>query len=172
VIVCRSEEDAQRALSEVGEWTVQAGLTLHPTKTRIVNLSVPRNFIDFLGYRLQRHRNKDGRDQLLRLVRPKSQAKLTETIRKRTKRTNGIGLPEIIKGLNSVMRGWFAYFRSAHKSIHRSIDQTTRRRLRAILAKRRGVPNWGGGRGHNRWPNAFFKAQGLFSLEEAREGYH
>ena len=46
---------------------------LHPTKTRIVDMSQSGNHIDFLGYRLQRHRNKrSGGTRILRLVRPTS----------------------------------------------------------------------------------------------------
>ena len=37
VILCRSPEEAARALAVVQEWTASAGLTLHPTKTRIVD---------------------------------------------------------------------------------------------------------------------------------------
>jgi RNA-directed DNA polymerase len=169
VVMCPTQEAAERALAAVQAWAGKTGLTLHPTKTRIVNLGEPGNFIDFLGFRLQRHRDRNGREQMLRLVRPKSQAKIIERIRQDTPRTSGKGLEEIIGRLNTVLRGWFAYFRSAHHSIHHRIDQTVRRRLRAILAKRRGAPNWGGGRGHNRWPNDFFTEQGLFSLKEAHE---
>jgi RNA-directed DNA polymerase len=169
VILCRTQEEAERALAAVQHWTGTAGLVLHPTKTRIVDLGQPGNFIDFLGFRLQRHRNKDGRDRILRLVRPKSLATVTDAIRQRTRRTHGESLEEIIRQLNHVLGGWFAYFRSAHTSIHHRLDQTIRRRLRAILAKRRGVPNWGGGRGHNRWPNAFFTDHGLLSLKDAHD---
>ena len=34
VILCRSPEEASRALALVQDWTAEAGLTLHPTKTR------------------------------------------------------------------------------------------------------------------------------------------
>src|SRR5438094_2726383 len=37
VIMCRSEAEAQRALLLVQQWTAQAGLKLHPVKTRIVD---------------------------------------------------------------------------------------------------------------------------------------
>src|SRR5438093_6686814 len=37
VILCRSEADAQRALTLVTTWTRAAGLTLHPDETRIVD---------------------------------------------------------------------------------------------------------------------------------------
>src|SRR5437763_3059885 len=36
VILCRSPEEAAAALAMVQQWTAEAGLTLHPTKTRIV----------------------------------------------------------------------------------------------------------------------------------------
>jgi hypothetical protein len=37
VLLCRSREEAERALERVREWTAPAGLTLHPIKTRIVD---------------------------------------------------------------------------------------------------------------------------------------
>ena len=37
VILCRTKEEAEAALETVRSWTVAAGLTLHPEKTRIVN---------------------------------------------------------------------------------------------------------------------------------------
>lgn len=172
VIVCDSQTNAERALADVRTWTVHTGLVLHPTKTRIVDMGQPGNHIDFLGYRLQRHRDKhSGGTRILRLVRPTSLTKLSDAIRRRTTRTNGHSLSTIIDTLNLTLRGWFAYFRSAHRSIHQRIDKTVRRRLRAILAKRRGCPNWGGGYGHNRWPNAYFAGHGLCSLAAAHDQY-
>ena len=40
VILCQTAEDAQRALEEVRTWTAEHGLTLHPTKTKIVDARV------------------------------------------------------------------------------------------------------------------------------------
>jgi len=37
VILCRSREEAERALAVVQRWTAEAGLTLHPDKTRIAD---------------------------------------------------------------------------------------------------------------------------------------
>ena len=36
VLLCSSREGADAALQMLGDWTASAGLTLHPTKTRIV----------------------------------------------------------------------------------------------------------------------------------------
>lgn len=48
IILCRSQAEAQAALAEVAAWVQEAGLVLHPSKTRIVNASQPGGF-DFLG---------------------------------------------------------------------------------------------------------------------------
>ena len=53
VILCRTEAEALVALDMVQRWTAQAGLTLHPTKTRIVDATVRGGF-DFLGYHFER----------------------------------------------------------------------------------------------------------------------
>jgi RNA-directed DNA polymerase len=99
VILCRSPEDAARALAMVQQWTADAGLTLHPDKTKIVDATVDR--FDFLGYRFERGR---------RYPRPKSMQKLKETIRAQTKRTSGKSLQAIISALTPTLRGWFEYF--------------------------------------------------------------
>src|SRR5260221_139064 len=52
VILCRTEAEAQTALAEVRAWVSEAGLTLHPEKTRVVDASVPGGF-DFLGYHFE-----------------------------------------------------------------------------------------------------------------------
>ena len=53
VILCRSQREAEQALEQVRQWTEQAGLLLHPVKTRIVDATQPGGF-DFLGYHFER----------------------------------------------------------------------------------------------------------------------
>ena len=48
VILSKTAEDAARALEIVRQWMVDNGLTLHPTKTRIVDARTDR--FDFLGH--------------------------------------------------------------------------------------------------------------------------
>ena len=48
VILCQSEQEANEVLAQLGQWVAGAGLTLHPTKTRIVNASQKGGF-DFPG---------------------------------------------------------------------------------------------------------------------------
>ena len=70
VILCRTEAEALQALALVQGWTAQAGLTLHPTKTRIVDAAVRGGF-DFLGYHFERG---------MRWPRRKSEKKLRQGV--------------------------------------------------------------------------------------------
>lgn len=156
VILCRSSDQAQAALKLVQEWTAQAGLTLHPEKTRIADAAT--DAFEFLGYRFERGR---------RWPRNKSMVKLRDTIRVKTRRTDGRLLQVIIADINRTTRGWFGYFKHSHKTTFPSVDGWIRGRLRSLLRKRQKRKGKAKGTDHQRWPNAFFAAQGLYSLTEA-----
>lgn len=158
VILCRSEEEAQRGLEVVQGWTTANGLTLHPEKTHIVD-ATERGGFDFLGYHFERG---------YRWPRKKSLKKLKDTMRAKTKRTNGHSLEAIILDVNRTLRGWFEYFKHSHPATFPTLDSWIRMRLRSILRKRRGMRGRGRGYDHQRWPNAFFAKRGLFSLAAAR----
>jgi RNA-directed DNA polymerase len=160
VILCRSEAEARDALERVRTWTVQAGLTLHPEKTRIVNAEQKGGF-DFLGYHFERG---------MKWPRKKSLDKFRDTIRAKTKRTNGRSLQVIIEDVNCTTRGWFEYFKHSHKNTFAPLDSWVRMRLRSILRKRLGRKGRGRGSDHQRWPNVFFSEHGLFSLVTAHVG--
>jgi len=171
VVFCHTEAEAKQALERLTAWTALAGLTLHPTKTRIVDLTQERAHIDFLGYRILRHTGKDGRPRFLRLVRPKSDQKIHDRIRSLTPRKAAQALEETVTELNRTLRGWHAYFRTAIRNIHQELDQFVRRRLRSQRCKTNRIHCWGNGTAHRRWPNAFFNELGLFSLETAHVQY-
>jgi RNA-directed DNA polymerase len=158
VVLCRSPEEAAAALAEVQHWTAEAGLTLHPTKTRLVDAR--KESFDFLGYHFEAGR---------RWPRSKSLKKFKDTIRAKTKRTSGHSLPMIIVDINRTLRGWFAYFKHSHPKTFHLMDGWIRRRLRSLLRKRLGRKGIAKvhGADHQRWPNAFFAAHGLFSLQDA-----
>jgi RNA-directed DNA polymerase len=160
VILCRTADDAHRALALVQTWVAENGLTLHPTKTRVVD--VAKDGFDFLGYHF--HGTPEG---IRHRVREKSVRKLKDTLRPKTKRTSGQSLRFIVADINRVLRGWFAYFQHDQSRVFGRLDCWLRQRLRAILrkrSKRRGVAK---GWDFHRWPNAFFAGQGLFSLVAA-----
>lgn len=157
VILCRTAEDAQRALETVRQWVSEVGLTLHPEKTRIVDMNNPGGF-DFLGYHFER---------ASRRPRDKSLEKFKDTIRAKTRRNNGQSLAEIIGRVNRTVRGWYEYFKHGRRWVFVALDQWIRMRLRSTLRRRQGRRGRGRGADHQRWPNAYFQAQGLFSMTVA-----
>jgi RNA-directed DNA polymerase len=156
VILCRNAEDAHRALAQVQQWTAEAGLTLHPTKTRIVDART--DSFAFLGYDFQGD---------ARRPREKSLKKVQDTIRGKTKRTDGNSLATMIADLNQTLVGWFAYFQHSRKYSFTDLDRWIRMRLRSILRKRIGLRGRGRGQDHHRWRNKYFAEHGLFNLVAA-----
>jgi RNA-directed DNA polymerase len=154
VILCRSEREAAEALDRVRQWTVRAGLTLHPEKTRVVDAE--REAFEFLGYRFDRGQ---------RWPRAKSLQKLKDSVRVLTRRSNGHSLEHLIEQLNPRLRGWFGYFKHSHRYTFSRLDGWIRMRLRSILRKRQGKAGRGRGSDHQRWPNRHFAEAGLYSLE-------
>lgn len=159
VILCRTEAEAHQALWWVQEWTTSNGLRLHPEKTRIVDATVRGGF-DFLGYHFECG---------YRWPRSKSTKKMRDTIRQKTRRTNGHSLTVIIKDVNQTLRGWFEYFKHSQRNTFELQDSWVRMRLRSILRKRQHRRGRGRGADHQRWPNAYFTAHGLYSLVAAHE---
>jgi len=158
VVLCRTPQEAAEALAVVRGWTAQAGLTLHPVKTRLVHAW--DDGFDFLGYHFERGR---------RWPRDKSLTKLKDAIRAKTRRTVGHGLPKVIADINPTLRGWYGYFQHSYRPTFRKVDGWVRRRLRSILRRQQGPGGIASTHGADqvRWPNAFFAKHGLFSLQGA-----
>lgn len=157
VILCPTETDARKALELVRDWTAENGLTLHPSKTKIVDARVEG--FAFLGYLFQGD---------TRVPRDKSLRKLKDTLRQKTKRTSGKSLAFIINDVNQTLRGWFAYFQHSRPPwIFERLDRWLRVRLRSILRRRSGRKGRGRGLDHQRWPNQFFVEHGLLNLQSA-----
>ena len=157
VILCQTAEQAARALELVSQWVADNGLTLHPTKTKIVD-SRTEGF-EFLGYRFRGTKH---------WPRKKSMQKLKDSLRPKTRRTSGDSMQCIVKRANQALKGWFAYFQhSSYRNVFRELDGWIRMRLRSILRKRAGRRGRGRGADQQRWPNRFFVELGLFNLTTA-----
>jgi RNA-directed DNA polymerase len=158
VILCRTADEAACALKQVEAWATAQGLTLHPTKTRLVDARTEG--FDFLGYHFRDRQH---------WPRTKSLRKLKDALRAKTRRTSGHSLQCIVADVNRILRGWFAYFQhGTRRPLYKDLDGWLRMRLRSLLRRRQG------GHGVARsprasfaWPNRFFAEQGLFSLQAA-----
>jgi len=161
VIVCRTQAEALAAFRQIEAWVTANGLTLHPDKTRIGDCRQPGQGFEFLGYRFEAGH---------RFVRKKSRKAVRDKVRSKTGRSRGASLERIISDLNPVLKGWFGYFKHAVRSEFRALDGLIRRRLRAILRKQDKRPGFGrANTDHQRWPNAYFAAHGLFTLTAAHQ---
>lgn len=159
VILCQSQEEAERALGSVRGWMAKNELSLHPDKTHIGDCRKAGQGFEFLGYRFEAGQ---------RMVRRKSLNKLRDTIRSRTRRTTGEAIERTIQKLNPVLKGWFGYFKHARKYTFNTLDAFVRRRLRAILLKQNKKQGCANSKSASfRWKNAYFAERGLFSLHEA-----
>jgi RNA-directed DNA polymerase len=129
VILCRTEAETRQALEQLSKWVREAALTLHPTKTCVVN-AVTEGF-DFLGYRFVNN---------VRLVSKKSVQKLKDAIRTKTGRSRGDSMKAIIADVNKTLYGWFEYFKHrAFFSLVRTLA-TSFSIFRYSLSSSRGSP--------------------------------
>jgi RNA-directed DNA polymerase len=159
VILCRTRQEAEKALSEVRGWVKENALELHPDKTHLGDSSQKGEGFEFLGYRFEAGR---------RYVRKKSLKSLRDKVRAKTRRNRSGSLREIIDDLNPLLRGWYGYFKHAHRTTFKSNDGFVRRRLRALILKRNRKKGWGMNVNvHRRYPNAYFAKLELFTSHEA-----
>jgi RNA-directed DNA polymerase len=159
VILCHSQEEADEVLRQLRQWVEAAGLTLHPTKTRIVDASQKGGF-DFLGYHFERGH---------RWPRQKSLDKFKDSLRQKTARLRPGSMQTIIEEVNRTLRGWFQYFKHSSRSTFGALDSFVRQRLRTIERKRHKGQGRARGRDQQRWPNAYFADLGLISLSLSRK---
>ena len=151
VIVCRTKRDAERALQVVKQIMARLKLTLHPTKTHIVDMG--REGFDFLGFHFHKMKSRKS-DKLLPYVWPSQKAmkavrsKVRQiTIRKRLSNP----LEEVVKYLNRVIRGWRNYFRIGNSTKKfQDLDRFVQQRLRQWMRSRQGA------RGH--WSEKAYSA--------------
>jgi RNA-directed DNA polymerase len=161
VVLCRSREEAESALARMRAWVSDNGLTLHPDKTHIGDCRIEGQGFEFLGYRFEAGR---------RWVRKKSLMALRDKIRALTPRNRGQSIERVIASLNPTLKGWYAYFKHAHRYTFSTIDGFIRRRLRAMLRKQKHRPGQGRSQNdHKQWPNAFFASLGLFTMSKVHQ---
>ncbi|MBI5385320.1 MAG: group II intron reverse transcriptase/maturase, partial [Verrucomicrobia bacterium] len=140
VILCRTEAEARAALAAVTAWVAEAGLTLHPDQTRVVDAR-QRGGFDFLGYHFERG---------LKWPRKKSLMKLKDALRAKTARLAGRSLDEIVPDVNRTLRGWYQYFQHSKANVFTNVDGFVRRRLRSLLRWRKDGRGKGKGMAHHR----------------------
>ncbi len=171
VVVCRTREACEQAEQRVSEILGRLSLSLHPEKTRKVELSRGQGGFDFLGCHLRKRMSgrlweKEGR-RVYFLHRWPSQRSM-KRVRQRIKELTPRGrchedLRRIIAAVNPVLRGWGNYFRTGNAADQlNSIDRYVERRLKRLRVQRAGR-NLRAGQ-FERWHRGYFEALGLVRL--------
>ena len=151
VIICRTRQDAEKALLIVKQIMDILKLTLHPTKTCVVDMG--QDGFDFLGFHFHKKKSKKS-NKLLPYIWPSQKAMVSirskiHFITERMRLSNS--LSEVIKFLNRVIRGWRNYFRIGNCTLKfQQLDRFVRYRLEQWLRARIGS------RGH--WKELAFRA--------------
>ena len=118
VAMCRTESQAREALRRIGLVMDRLGLTLHPAKTRMVDLRRGKESFVFLGCTIRKKRSiqrAPDKHFVQRWPSPKATKKLRDRVRELTsKRQSGKDVKQIVAELTPVIRGWGNYFRTGN----------------------------------------------------------
>ena len=135
MIMCKSQRAAQRTYESITKFIEKKlFLNINKDKTKICHLSED---VKFLGYTfIKRQLKNDETTKWHASVHRKSLAKLKVKIKELTDRRCPKGWSTTKTELNTVLRGWFNYFRlGIRKSLVTTIDGWTRRRIRQMYWK-------------------------------------
>ncbi len=171
VVLCESREKAEEAQRRAAALLGDLGLTLHPDKTRVVDLREGKEGFDFLGCHF--HARMSGRlwEQygkrryyLHRWPSQRSMKRARLRVKALTGRSQvGQELEVVIERLNLFLRGWGNYFRTGNATDKFvTMDRYVWWRLKRLLVKKRGR-NLRAGQA-NRWTRTWFHDQGLHKL--------
>jgi len=118
VAMCRTESQAREGLRRIGLVMNRLGLTLHPAKTRLVDLRRGKESFVFLGCTIRKKRSiqrAPDKHFMHRWPSPKATKKLRDRVRELTsKRHSGQDVKQIVAELTPVLRGWGNYFRTGN----------------------------------------------------------
>jgi len=152
VMVAGTREHAEALQAEVAVVLAPLGLRLSQAKTHVRHLD---EGFDFLGWRIQRRRKRGtGQRQIYTYPSKKALLSVTGRVRTLTRRSAHRDLSDLLHRLNSVLRGWSAYFQ--HGVSKRTFDylgefawrrvvgwlRKRHPRLAWSLLRRRHLPGW------------------------------
>ncbi len=171
VMLCTTRSQAEQAQRRATASLGELGLTLHPDKTRVVDLREGKEGFDFLGWHF--HARMSGRlwemygkrrYYLHRWPSQRSMKRARQRVKALTGRNMvGLELRAVIGRLNPFLRGWGNYFRTGNAAAKFvSMDGYVAWRLRRLLVKQRGR-NLHAGQA-DLWTRTWFHDQGLHQL--------
>lgn len=129
LVHCKTEREAQNVKAALANRLAECGLEMHPDKTRIVYCKdsnrggkYQNTKFDFLGYTFRPRSAKNlGQDKLFVSFAPAVSSKALTAMRQTTRQWNirnraDLGLTQIARMFNPVLRGWLNYYGRFHAS--------------------------------------------------------
>ena len=143
VVMCKSKAQADAALAQLRFLLASLGLQPKEAKTRIVELAVGGEGVDFLGFhhRLVVSDGRHSKRHVTFLARwPTSMAmqRARGRLRELTCHSRlGLPLEEVVADMNRFLRGWSAYFRYGNSTaLFEKLTSYARMRLTIVVAGR------------------------------------
>ena len=171
-VICRTQAACEEAEVRVKEILDRLGLTLHPTKTKRVDLTRGREGFDFLGCTLRKRMSgklwEQKRKRIYFLQREpsvRSMKRVRARVKELTNRHwNGVkDVRVLIRHLNPVLRGWGNYFRTGNAADKFNlVDSYVWWRLKRFSMRRKGRHLRAGDAAA--WTSDFFVSLGLHRL--------
>lgn len=171
VVLCSTRSQAEEAQRRATAILGDLGLSLHPEKTRVVDLDKGKEGFDFLGCHFRARmsgklweQQRIVRYYLHRWPSPRSMKRARARVKAMTA-TSQVGqqLKDVIGRLNLFLRGWGNYFRSGNAATKFvDLNRYVAWRLQRLLIKKRGR-NLRAGQ-VNTWTRTWFHDQGLHQL--------
>jgi RNA-directed DNA polymerase len=170
VIHCRTQKEAEGLLIQLGERFKQCQLELNTEKTRIVYCkdddrrgNYPVTSFDFLGYTFRPRRSKNRWGKCFINFSPAvsnaASKAMRQTIRGwRMQLKPDLGIDDLSRMFNPVIRGWINYYGCFYKSqlysvlrhMDRALIQWARRKYKKLMRHKRRASSWLGRLARNR----------------------
>ena len=174
VIHCRTQKEAKSLLIDLGERFKQCKLELNTEKTRIVYCkdddrkgNYPLTSFDFLGYTFRPRRSKNRWGKCFINFSPAvsnaASKAMKQTIRGwRMQLKSDVGIDDLSRMFNPVVRGWINYYGCFYKSqlysvlrhMNRALMYWARRKYKKLAVHKRRASSWLGRLARN-WPELF-----------------
>ena len=142
-----NREDALRVMQVLPRRLGKYGLTLHPEKTRLIELAEgkkqPDRTFDFLGFTHYMSTSRKGKAILKRKTSSKKMSASLKRMDDWIKVNRHIGVKELIVRVNQKLRGYYGYYGITFNSRKlNSYYEQTKRKLHKWLNRRGGKQRW------------------------------
>lgn len=142
LVVTGTKADAERLQDELAAVLAPIGLRLSERKTRVCHID---EGLDFLGWRIQRHRSRKNPAKRYVYTRPSKTAleRIKRTVKQRSRTGTNQPFKALLHQLNAMLRGWTNYFRHGVSSAaFRHLSTYVWRRVVGWLRRKHPKASW------------------------------